>query len=115
MAFEKLKEVICTEQVVAYQDFKSQFILTTDASTVAVAAFLSQVQDGFDHPNAFASCQMNQAEQNYCASEAQMIAVIWATKQFRCYLYWKRFKVRKGHSALTYLHKYTGNNARLLR
>jgi hypothetical protein len=41
-AFEKLKE-ICLEQVLAYPDFNSQFILTTDASKVAVAAGLSQV------------------------------------------------------------------------
>jgi hypothetical protein len=58
---------------------------------------------------------MNRAEQNYCASEAEMLAVIWATKQFRCYLYGKRFTVRTDHSALTYLHKFTGNNVRLLR
>jgi hypothetical protein len=82
---------------------------------VALAAVLSQVQDGAERPIAFASCQVNQAEQNYFASEAEMLAVIWATKQFRCYLYGKRFKVRTDHSALTYLHKFTGNNARLLR
>jgi hypothetical protein len=114
-AFEKLKEVICSEQVLAYPDFKSHFILTTDALKVAVAAVLSRVQYGVERPVAFASLQMNRAEQNYCASEAEMLAVIWATKQFRCYLYGKRFTVRTAHSALTYLHKFTGNNARLLR
>jgi hypothetical protein len=114
-AFEKLKEMICSEQVLAFPDFKSHFILTTDASKVAVAEVLSQVQDGVDRPIAFASRQMNQAEQNYCASEAEMLAIIWATKQFRCYLYGKRFKVRTDHLALTYVRKFTGNNARLLR
>jgi hypothetical protein len=108
-AFEKLKEVIWTEQVLAYPDFKSQFILTTDASKVTVAAVLSKVQDGVERPIAFASRQMNRAEQNYCASEAEMLAVIWATNQFRCYFNGKRFKVRTNYSALTYLHKFTGN------
>jgi hypothetical protein len=60
-AFEKLKEIICSEQVLAYPDFKSQFILMTDASKVAVAAVLSQVQDGVERPIAFASRQMNKA------------------------------------------------------
>jgi hypothetical protein len=54
-AFEKLKEVICSEHVLAYPDFKSQFILTTDASKVTVAAVLSQVQDGVERPVAFES------------------------------------------------------------
>jgi hypothetical protein len=56
---------------------------------VAVAAVLSQVQDSAERPIAFASRQMNKAKQNYCASEAEMLAVIWATKQFCCYLYGK--------------------------
>jgi hypothetical protein len=114
-AFEKLKEILCSEQVLAYPDFNTQFILTTDASKVAVAAILSQVQEGVERPIAFASRQMNKAEQNYCASEAEMLAVIWATKQFRCYLFGKRFTVRTDHSALTYLHKFAGNNSRLMR
>jgi hypothetical protein len=80
-----------------------------------VAAVLSQVQDGVERRIAFASQQMNKAKQNYCASEAEILAVIWATKQFRCYLYGKRFLVRTDHSALTYLHKFTGNNCRLMR
>jgi hypothetical protein len=114
-AFEKLKEVICSEQVLAYPDFKSQLILTTDSAKVAVAAVLSGVQDGVGRPVVFANRQMNRAEQNYCASEAELLAVIWATKQIRCYLCGKRFTVRTDHSALTHLHKFTGKNARLLR
>jgi hypothetical protein len=108
-----LKE-ICSEQVLTYPDFSSRFILTTDASKVAVAAILSQVQKGVERPIAFPSRQMNKAEQNYCASQAEMLAVIWATKQFR-YLFGKRFTVRTDHSALTYLHKFAGNNSRLMR
>jgi hypothetical protein len=45
-AFEKLKEVLCSDTVLAYPDFSKQFILTTDASKIAVAAILSQVQNG---------------------------------------------------------------------
>ena len=47
-AFEKLET--CSDQVLAYPDFQSQFILTTDASKIAVAAILSQVQNGVDAP-----------------------------------------------------------------
>jgi hypothetical protein len=44
-----------------------------------------------------------------------MLAVIWATKQFRCYLYGNRFKDRTDHLAPSYLHKFTWNNSRLFR
>jgi hypothetical protein len=60
-AFEKLKETLCSEQVLAYPDFNSQFILTTYALKVAEAAILSQVQKEKERPIAFASRQMNKA------------------------------------------------------
>jgi hypothetical protein len=90
-----MKEILCSEQVLVYPDFSKQFVLTTDASRVGVAALLSQVQDGIERPVCFASRQMNRAEQNYSASEAEMLAVTWATKYYRCYLYGRRFEVRQ--------------------
>jgi len=36
----------CTAPVLAYPNFNLPFILTTDASKLAVAVILSQVQDG---------------------------------------------------------------------
>jgi len=58
---------------------------------------------------------MNKAEQNYSASEAEMLAVIWTIKQFLCYLFGKRIAVRMDYSALTYLHTVAVNNSRLMR
>src|SRR5215469_5563551 len=82
-AFEGLKEKLCTTPVLAYPNIKLPFILTTDASKTAVAAILSQVQDGVERPLAYASRQLNSAEQAYSASEAEMLALVWATKYFR--------------------------------
>jgi hypothetical protein len=84
-AFERLKEALCSEQVLAYPDFKAQFILTTDASRLGLAAILSQVQDGVERPISYGSRQMNKAEQCYSATESELLAVTWATKHFRCY------------------------------
>jgi hypothetical protein len=75
----------------------------TDASKTAVAAVLSQVQDGDERLVAYASRQMNKVEQLSSASEAEMLALVWATKYFRCYLYGRLFLGRINHSALSYL------------
>jgi len=90
-AFEALKAALSSEQVLAYPNFDSQFILTTDASQTAVAAILSQTQDGVERPISFASRKLNPAESRYSASELEMLAVSWATRHFRCYLYGKQF------------------------
>jgi hypothetical protein len=49
-AFRRLKEKMCSSEDLAYPDFKSEFILTTDASKVGLAAIVSQVQNGVERP-----------------------------------------------------------------
>jgi hypothetical protein len=114
-AFDNLKNGLCTTPVLAFPDFSRPFILTSDARKIAVAAVLSQVQDGVERPIAYASRQLNRAEQNYSASEAELLAVVWAAKFFRCYLFGRHFVVRTDHAALTYLTKFSDQNARLAR
>ena len=58
---------------------------------------------------------MNKAEQDYSATESELLAVTWATKHFRCYLYGKKFLIRTDHAALKYLHTFADNNSRLMR
>jgi transposase InsO family protein len=114
-AFDDLKDRLCTTPVLAYPNFDLPFILTTDASSVAVAAILSQVQDGEERPIAYGSRQLSTTEQAYSASEAEMLALVFGTKHFRCFIYGKRFLVRTDHSALTYLRTFSDTNCRLMR
>ena len=44
-----------------------------------------------------------------------MLALVWAAKHFRCYLYGRKFEVRTDHAALTYLKNVADQNARLMR
>ena len=111
-AFEIIKDKLCTAPVLAYPNFDLPFILTTDASKVAVAAVLFQMQNGVERPIAYASRQINKAEQSYSASKAEMLAIVWATKYFRCFLYGKQFLVRTDHAALSYLRNFADSNSR---
>jgi hypothetical protein len=54
-AFENLKVRLCTTPVLSYPNFSQPFILTTDASGIAIAADLSQAQNGIERPLAYAS------------------------------------------------------------
>jgi len=114
-AFDSLKRKLSTTPVLAFPNFSLPFILTTDASKVAVAAVLFQVQAGVERPIAFASRQKNTAEQSYTASESEMLALVWATKFFRCYLFGRKFLAQTDHSALTYLRNFSDQNQRLMR
>jgi len=106
--------MLSTTPVLAYRNFELPFIITTDASKVAVAAILFKVQNGIERSIAYASRQLNKAEYSYAASEIKMLALVWATKYFRCHIYGKKFLVRTDHSALTYLRNFAEYNSRLL-
>ena len=104
-----------TAPVLAYPNFDLPFILTTDASQVAVANILFQVQNGVERPIVYASRQMNRAKHSYSASEIEMLALVWATKYFHCYLYGKQLLVRTDHAALSYLRNFSDPSSRLMR
>jgi hypothetical protein len=110
-----LKNKLSNTPVLAFPDFKVPFILTTDASSVGLGVVLSQVQGGIEKPISFASRQLNKSERAYSASELETLAVVWATKYYRCYLYGTRFLVRTDHAALRFLRNFAENNSRLMR
>jgi hypothetical protein len=62
--------------VLVYPNFDLTIILTTDVSKQAVAAVLSQVQNGAEIPVAYANRQLNRAEQEYSFSECEMLALV---------------------------------------
>lgn len=57
---------------------------------------------------------MNTADLAHSASEAEMLALVWAINYFRSYLYGNIFLVRTDHSALTYLQSFADQNTPLL-
>ena len=52
-SFWKLRETLCQETILRYPDFSKTFKLTTDASTYAIGAVLTQETDKMDMPIAY--------------------------------------------------------------
>jgi len=98
-----------------YPDYSKEFILNTDASNQALGAVLGQVINGVEHPIAYASRQLNSAEQNYTVTERELLAVVWAVKYFRCYLYGRTFTLYTDHSAIKWLLSLKDPSSRLTR
>jgi hypothetical protein len=102
-AFEELKRILCTEPLLIYPDFSQPFIGSCDASTKAFGAVLSQRRDGEEKLFSYCSRQLNHAESKYNTTELELLASLFATKQFRCYLYGRIFTVYTDHRALKWL------------
>jgi hypothetical protein len=114
-AFDKLKQILSTEPLLIYPDFSQPFTVACDASTKAVGAVLSQMRNGEDRPIAYCSRQLNSAESKYSITELELLALIFATKQFRCYLYGRKFTVYTDHRALKWLLNLQDPSSRLTR
>lgn len=110
-AFNKLKLLITTDPILAYPDYSKKFVLTTDASNYAIGAVLSQE----NHAICYASRTLNEHECKYSTIEKELLAIVWATKYFRPYLYGRKFVIRTDHKPLQWLHNLKEPNSKLQR
>lgn len=114
-AFSAMKRKLTEAPLLKFPDFSRPFTLATDASKVAVGAVLSQEFDGKEHPVAYASRQLNPAEQKYGATEQECLAVVWSVRHFRCFLYGRHFKIVTDCQPLKWLMNARDPSSRLAR
>uniref|UniRef100_H3G6K8 Reverse transcriptase RNase H-like domain-containing protein n=1 Tax=Phytophthora ramorum TaxID=164328 RepID=H3G6K8_PHYRM len=79
------------------------FRLVTDASKIGLGTCLMQNQGRGWQPIAFASKVNSREETNYSITELECLAVVWAVKLFRPYLYGRTITIITDHSALLWL------------
>lgn len=115
VAFDKIKEILCTEPLLQYPDFSKPFVLTTDASGYAVGGILSQGQIGEDLPIAYTSRVLNKAECNYSTTEKELLAIVYCVHHFRPYLYGRKFTLVTDHKPLIYIKNVKDPASRLAR
>ena len=76
---------MATIPVLRIPDFEKQFVVTTDASDVAVGAILEQ-NFGFGLQRiAFASRKLNATEIRYSTYERELLGIVWAIGQWKHY------------------------------
>lgn len=103
-AFDGVVQILSSPTVLSYPDFKSPFIVNTDASHDGLGATLSQIQEGVEKVICYASRALRKAEKNYPAHKLEFLALKWAiVDKFHDYLYGHRFTVRTDNNPLTYV------------
>ena len=98
-AFEGIKHALTRAPVLALPDPSKPYKVICDASDFGVGGVLTQ--DG--RAIAFFSRKLNAAERNYHTTEKELAAVMYALKEWRCYLLGNQFTVVTDHKANSFL------------
>ena len=93
--------------MLAFPDWQREFVLQTEASTTAVGGILSQRNDeGEEHPIAYFSSGLTEAQKKYSSGELECWAVIATTRKFSKYLRAAtHVKIQTDHNPLVWLRK----------
>ena len=114
-AFVKLKQLLCEKPILQYPNFNERFLVTCDASNVALGAVLSQGKVGQDLPVAYYSRTLTNSELVYSTTDKELLAVVEAVTHFRPYLYGTKFTIITDHKSLIYLHNLNETSPRVAR
>lgn len=96
-AFELLKRCLTSRPVLRHLPVE----VHTNACSYGIGAVLVQKDDDIEHVVSYASRHLNKAEENYSVTEQECLAVVFATRQFRPYLFGIPFTVVTDQASLT--------------
>lgn len=114
-AFEVTKKCLMSPAILAHADYQLPFRIYTDASLVAGAGILTQVQKGVERVIAFHSVKFSRTQQNYSATERECLAVLSSVEKFRPYIDGVPFTVITDHASLKWLQNLKEPHGKLAR
>ena len=100
-AFKTAKKLLASITHLIYPNPKKPFILSTDASGIAVGASLNQMtEENKCVPTAFFSRKLTDAEKKYSTFDRELLAAYLAVKHFKHYLEGSTFTINVDHKPL---------------
>ena len=113
-SFEAFMTVISSAPVLQKPLENVEYEVYTDASRVGVGAVLIQrEEDGKCRYISFASKSLSGSQKKYSANRRELLAIVFALQEFRCFLYLNHFILNTDHQALCYMFSQAKLNERL--
>lgn len=115
-AFDKIKEYLMSEPILAIFNPNEECFVFTDASKLGLGAVLKQKQaDGTLKPIAYFSKKLLKYQEHYDVSELECLCIVEAVDFWHHYLYDNKFTVVTDHNALKWLKSIKKPNSRLFK
>lgn len=101
LAFNKIKNILTSAEVLVHYDPNKQLIVTCDASSHGVGGVLTQPGGaGAERPVAYVSRSLTDAEKNYSQIDKEALAIVFCLEKLHQYLYGRKFTLRTDHKPL---------------
>ena len=102
-AFKALRALLIKAPVLVFPKEDLPCIVDTDASDYGICGVLSQNVEGTEHVIAYYSKSLNPAQQKYCTTRRELLAVVATLDHFKGYVWGPKFLIRTDHAALVWL------------
>ena len=100
-SFQRLKDLLSSENVLVHFDEKHTLGLACDASNVGIGAVLfHRFQDGSERPIANVSKTLTESQRNYSQIQKEALAIVFGLKKFYQYLFGRKFVLVTDHRPL---------------
>ena len=114
-AFKTLKSNLISAPILKIPDITQPFVLCCDASSIGLGAVLLQYRNDELFSVSYASKKLSNAEKKYSTIERECLAVIWAIKKFKMWLYGVEFTFQTDHQPLQFIDQAKFTNDRIMR
>lgn len=103
-AFNTIKRILTSAEVLTHYDQNKPLTLTCDASARGIGGVLTQPREGAgaggERPVAYVSRSLNDAERNYSQIDKEALAIIFCLEKLHQFLYGRKFTLRTDHKPL---------------
>ena len=100
---EAFEALLIKAPVLAFPQEDLPYIVDTDASDYGISGVLSQNIEGTEYVIAYHSKSLNPAQQKYCTTKRELLAVVSTLDHLKGYVWGPHFSVRTDHAALLWL------------
>uniref|UniRef100_A0A7E4ZU05 RNA-directed DNA polymerase n=1 Tax=Panagrellus redivivus TaxID=6233 RepID=A0A7E4ZU05_PANRE len=115
-AFKQLIQRLTSAPILVQPDYSKEFVVHTDASLSAIGgAIMQEDKEGQLKAIGYASRTLTDAEKNYPAVEAELLAIVFVLKQFKHILYGSNILLKTDHKPLVYLFRKLSTSPKLNR
>ena len=114
-AYIALKTQLMSKPILRLPESANTFVLRTDASNKGIGAVLLQYHEDKLFAVGYYSRKLSERESKYSTIEQECLAIVWAVRKLKIYLYGREFILQTDHHPLVYLNKTKFVNDRIMR